>query len=59
MNIVNILLVNIVNVDLVHGDYLDQAAVEDGGTVWNAGMVKNAGQQVEADAKGFLGNPEE
>ena len=51
--------VNIVNVDLVHGDHLDQAAVEDGGTVWNAGMVKHAGQQVEADAKGFLGNPEE
>ena len=50
---------NIVNVDLLHGDHLDQAAVEDGGTVWNAGMVEHAGQQVEADAKGFLGNPEE
>ena len=50
---------NIVNVDLVHGDYLDQAAIEDGGTVWKAGMVEHAGQQVEADAKRFLGNPEE
>ena len=48
-----------VNIDLVQGDHLDQAAVEDGGTVWNAGMVEHAGQQVEADSKGFLGNPEE
>ena len=50
---------NIVNFDLVQGDHLDQAAVEDGGTVWKAGMVEHASQQVEADSKGFLGNPEE
>ena len=41
------------------GHYPELSAMEDDRGVGRAGVVKLTGQQVEADAKGFLGNPEE